>query len=182
MNRLKLFAKLYFIFFKVGLFTVGGGYAMLPILDQELVNNSQLITKEQVLESYSLAQTLPGVIGANAAALMGFHVFKFWGALACTLGVITPSVVIITGIGIVFKKIENYWWIESAFKGIRIAVLALLIESFIKLFKVAVFDKKTFVIAMVSFVSVLLSWFNPIFLIIAGALLGSFIYRERVGQ
>lgn len=182
MQSIKLLFKLYIVFFKVGLFTVGGGYAMLPILDEELVRQSKLSTKEQVLEAYSLSQTLPGVIGANAAALMGYRIKGVWGALFCTLGVITPSIGIIIGVAMLFKHIEHLKWVENAFKGIRVAVLALLLESFVKLFKVAVFDKKTFAIASLSFVLVLLSWLNPILLIIAGAILGSFIYRERVGQ
>lgn len=175
-------AKLWFVFFKVGLMTVGGGYAMLPMLEKELVQGSKLATSEEVFESFSMAQTLPGVIGANTAALLGFKLAGFWGAMFCTLGVITPSVLIISIIAFYFKRVEHLSWVESAFKGIRIAVLALLLEAFIKLSKAAVFDKKTFTLAFLSFLLVITNWISPILLIIVGGALGFWIYRERVGS
>lgn len=181
MKHVKLFTKLFYVFFKVGLFTVGGGYAMLPILEKELVEKTQLIDSKDVLESYSLAQILPGVIGSNAASLLGYRINGFWGALGSVLGVISPSIIIIVFIAMFFKRVEHLHWVESAFKGIRVIVLALLADSFIKLFKVAVFDKKTLIIASLSFVAVLIGIINPLFVIILGAIAGYSIYKERIG-
>ncbi len=179
---LEKFFKLFYIFFKVGLFTVGGGYAMLPILEKEVVEKEQMVDHEEVLEAYSMAQTLPGVIASNTATLIGYRISGFFGAVASALGVIAPSIIIIMLVAIFFQKIAHFWWVESAFRGVRVAVLALLMDSFIRLFKIAVFDKKTLAIAVMSFVFVVGSWLNPILLIIAGALLGFAIYRERVGM
>lgn len=180
MNLFKQLIRLYIAFFKVGLFTIGGGYAMLPIIERELVQNMNLIKMESVIESYTMAQTLPGVIASNAAALIGYKLKKLKGAIACTLGVITPSIIIILIIAVVFSKIEHLEVVQNAFKGIRVVVLALLMDSLIRLFKVAVFDKKTLAIAGLSFVLVLGSVISPILVIFSGGLLGLVIYRERV--
>lgn len=182
MKQFVYFTKLFYIFFKVGLFTVGGGYAMLPILEKELVENSKMVKSEDVLESYSLAQTLPGVIGSNAATLIGYRIKGFWGAVSCVLGVISPSIIIIVLIAYFFKRVEHLQWVESAFKGIRVIVLALLGDSFVKLYKGAIFDKKTFALAFMAFLSVLMGIINPLFVIILGALAGYYVYRERIGS
>lgn len=174
--------RLYVAFFKVGLMTIGGGYAMLPIVERELVLNLKYLTMDEVVESYTLAQTFPGVIAANAATLIGYKLLRKRGALFSVLGVVTPSILIILVIALVFSKIEHIEAVQNAFKGIRIVVLALLIDSFERLFKVAVFDRKTGMIAAFSFVAVLTSLMNPIFVIFIGGLLGAVIYRERVGQ
>ena len=180
MNQYKKLIKLFVAFFKVGLLTIGGGYAMLPIIERELVKDLNLLTMEEVAESYTLSQTLPGVIASNAAALIGYRLGKLKGSIACVLGVITPSILIILFIAMVFTRIEHLEIVQNAFKGIRVVVLALLIDSFTRLFKVAIFDKKTFVIALLSFIMVMFSFLNPILVIFAGGGLGILIYRERV--
>lgn len=174
--------RLYVAFFKVGLMTIGGGYAMLPIVERELVHNLNLLTMDEIVESYTLAQTFPGVIAANAATLIGYRLLRKRGALFCALGVVTPSILIILAIAVLFSKIEHIEAVQNAFKGIRIVVLALLIDSFERLYKVAIFDKKTALIAVGSFGLVLTSLINPIFVIFIGGMLGVAIYRERVGQ
>lgn len=180
MKVFKKLLKLYIAFFKVGLLTIGGGYAMLPIIEQELVKDLGLLTMDEVVENYTLSQTLPGVIASNAAALIGYRLGKIKGAIACVLGVITPSIIIILLIAVIFTRIEHLAIVQNAFKGIRVVVLALLFDSFTRLFKVAVFDRKTFMIAIVAFILVLFSIVNPILVIISGGLAGVAIYRERV--
>ena len=180
MSVFKRLLKLYIAFFKVGLMTIGGGYAMLPIIEREIVKDLKLTTMDEVSESYTLSQALPGVIAANAAALIGFKLYKKKGALACTLGVITPSIIIILIIAMIFTKVEHLEAVQNAFKGIRIVVLALLMDSFTRLYKMAIFDRKTFVLAGLAFVLVLFSLINPVLVILAGGFLGAVIYRERV--
>ncbi|MDH8677074.1 chromate transporter [Fusibacter bizertensis] len=182
MKVFKKLLKLYIAFFKVGLLTIGGGYAMLPIIEQELVKGLELLTMDEVVESYTLSQTLPGVIASNAAALIGYRLGKVKGAVVSVLGVITPSIIIILFIAMIFTRIEHLEIVQNAFKGIRVVVLALLFDSFSRLFKVAVFDRKTFVIASVAFILVLFSIINPILVIVAGGFAGVAIYRERVSE
>lgn len=162
--------------------TIGGGYAMLPIIEREIVKDLELTTMDVVAESYTLSQTLPGVIASNAAALIGYRIYKKKGALVCTLGVVTPSIIIILFLARVFTEIEHIEAVQNAFKGIRIVVLALLIDSFTRLFKMAIFDKKTFILAGLAFILVLFSLVNPVLVILSGGVLGIMIYRERVNQ
>ena len=178
---MKELIEIFVIFFKMSSVTFGGGYAMLPIVERELVTELKLLTMDEVMESYTLAQTLPGVIAANAAALIGYRLNRKRGALFSVLGVVTPSIAILLIFAMIFSRIEHLEVVQKAFKGIRVVVLALLIDSFKRLFKVAVFDKKTFVIASISFIFVMFSFASPILVIFAGGILGAFIYRERVG-
>lgn len=182
MTGIKRLLRLYYAFFKVGLFTIGGGYAMLPIVERELVKDRELISMEDVMECYTLAQTLPGVIASNAAALIGYRLYKKRGATVSVLGVIMPSILLITLIAMVFQQFENIEAVQSAFKGIRVIVLALLIDSFTRLYKVAVFDRKTLLITGLSFAMVMGGILNPIIVILMGGFLGAIIYRERVGK
>lgn len=182
MTVFKRLLQLYIAFFKVGLLTIGGGYAMLPIIEREIVKDLKLTTMDAVAESYTLSQALPGVIASNAAALIGYRLYRKKGAIACTLGVITPSIIIILILAKVFTEIEHLQAVQNAFKGIRIVVLALLIDSFTRLFKMAIFDKKTLMLAGIAFILVLFSIVNPVFIILSGGLLGVVIYRERVKQ
>lgn len=180
MDQYKKLIRLFVAFFKVGLLTIGGGYAMLPIIEREIVKDLKLLTMDEVAECYTLSQTLPGVIASNAAALIGYRLGKIKGAVVCVLGVISPSILIILAIAMVFTQIEHLAIVQNAFKGIRVVVLALLIDSFKRLFKMAVFDRKTFMIALIAFVLVLFSFVNPILVILGGGVLGILIYRERV--
>lgn len=182
MKLLRKIIKLYMIFAKVGALTIGGGYAMLPILERELVNEHQYLEMEQILESYSLSQTLPGVVAANASAMIGFRLYGIPGAIAATLGVITPSIIIVTLIAIAYAKVGHLEIVQKIFIGVRVVVLALLIDSFTRLFKMAVFDKKTFSIMAISFVVVFFNLISPLVVIIIGAVFGIYAYRERVGS
>ncbi len=182
MEFLQKILKLYMIFAKVGALTIGGGYAMLPILERELVEEHEYLKMDQILESYSLSQTLPGVVAANASAMIGFRLYGIPGAIAATLGVITPSVIIVTLIAIAYARIGHLEIVQKVFTGIRVVVLALLIDSFTRLFKMAVFDKKTFSITVISFIVVFFDLLSPLVVIVVGAIFGIYAYRERVGS
>lgn len=155
---------------------------MLPMLENELTLKAKYLTKDEILLSFSMAQTLPGVIGSNAAAIIGFQIKGIPGALVSTLGMITPSVLIILGISLIMQQISSIQMVENAFSAIRIAVLALLIDSLIKLSRVAVFDKKTLMIAIGAFFLILMNFLSPLTVILIGAGLGFWIYRERIGS
>lgn len=124
--------QLYLSFFRVGLFTIGGAYAMLPVADRVL---SGIYTKVQIVEAYAVAQTVPGVIAANTSAILGNQKRGVLGAVSAVLGVITPSVIIIGVIAAILTEVRNPEWLNKAFMGIRIAVLALLIKSAYEMWK-----------------------------------------------
>ena len=120
--------KLFKIFFKVGLFTFGGGYAMLPLLKAEVVDKRKYLSEEELLDLYSIGQCTPGIIAVNVATFIGYNQAKIKGAIAATLGMIVPSVVIITLIASVLKNFMDNRYVVYAFYGIRICVVALILN------------------------------------------------------
>lgn len=120
--------KLFKIFLKVGLFTFGGGYAMLPLLKAEVVDKRKYLSEEELLDLYSIGQCTPGIIAVNVATFIGYNQAKIKGAIAATLGMIVPSVVIITLIASVLKNFMDNRYVVYAFYGIRICVVALILN------------------------------------------------------
>ena len=130
----KLFS-LFFTFLKIGLFTFGGGYAMIPLIQRETVDNKKWINDEDILEIIAIAESTPGPIAINAATFIGYRVGGFFGALAATVGVVLPSFVIITAISFVLAAFQNVVWIRYAFNGIRAGVLALIVKALWSMYK-----------------------------------------------
>ncbi|GKX27809.1 chromate transporter [Vallitalea longa] len=179
MKKFKEILKYYMLFFKIGLFTIGGGYAMLPIIEKELVEKYKWSTEEEVLDSYALAQSIPGVIAVNTAALIGVKGKGFWGAVAASLGVISPSIIIIIMISTFFSRLREITIVENAFKGVRAAVLALLVISVYKMVRKSVKDIWGIIFLSVAFVCVLFFDVSPIFIIIGAVIVSIFIYNRK---
>ncbi len=176
----KEFLDLFISFFKVGLFTIGGGYAMLPIIERELVDSKQMMTMDEVLECYSLAQSLPGVIASNTAVFVGYRRAGVKGAVAAVLGVIIPSILIILGIAAIFDRVKDNPYVTKAFNGMRVVVLALLINSMLKLVKKSVKGILGWIIAIVSFVVVMFTSISPVYVILLAGLIAVLVYRGQV--
>lgn len=123
---LKDLLDLYCVFFRIGAVTFGGGYAMLPILERELVNKRHWATTEDLMDYYAISQVTPGVIAVNVATFVGFRRKKVAGGIFATMGVVTPSVIIITIISLFISNFESILWVQKALKGINVAVAALL--------------------------------------------------------
>ena len=120
-------------FAKVGVMTFGGGYAMLPILEREVVTNHSWATSEEMLDYYAIGQCTPGIIAVNVATFTGYKERGFFGAVAAILGILFPSVVIITSLASVLQLFQDNVYVQKAFGGIRIAVCALIASSVINL-------------------------------------------------
>ena len=127
--------KLFKIFFKVGLFTFGGGYAMLPLLKAEVVDKRKYLSEEELLDLYSIGQCTPGIIAVNVATFIGYGQAKVKGAIATTLGIITPSIIIITLIASILENFMDNRYVVYAFYGIRICVVALIVNIIFDLAK-----------------------------------------------
>ena len=123
------------LFFKVGLFTFGGGYAMLPLLQSEVVNKNRYLTEEELLDLYSIGQCTPGVIAVNVATFIGYKQKGVWGAIFSTLGMVLPSLIIITLIAAVLKQFMHERYVAYAFAGIRVCVVALIADIVYGLWK-----------------------------------------------
>jgi chromate transporter len=175
----KQLLEIYKAFFMVGLLTIGGGIAMLPIIEKEIIERKKWATNDEVLEGYSLAQSLPGVIAANTSAFLGYKLKRVMGAIVATLGVITPSIVIIIIVASVFTQVNDYQVVQDAFKGIRVAVLALLANAIVRMFRNSIIDYYTLTIAGISFVLVMGSFVSPILVILASAIAGILIYYRK---
>ena len=134
-NRGKAFWQLFSTFFRIGAFTFGGGYAMIPLIQRETVEKQGWISDDDILEVVAIAESTPGPIAINAATFIGFRVAGFFGALCATLGVVLPSFVIILLISGVLRQFQHVDAVRYAFVGIRAGVLALIVKTFWGMFK-----------------------------------------------
>ncbi len=164
--------KLFLIFAKIGLFTFGGGYAMFPVIKGEIIEKRGWITEEELLDYYAIGQCTPGIIAVNVATFVGKKLKGFFGALSATLGVIFPSIVIILLIASCINNFADLWFVQSAFSGIRVAVIVLILNTIISMWKKSMkapFDYIVFLLALV------LSFFNilsAVIVVIASAVSG----------
>lgn len=127
--------QLYWVWFKMGLFTFGGGYAMLPLIQREVVEKYHWATEEEILDFYAIGQCTPGIIAVNTATFVGYYQKGVMGGICATLGVISPSIVIITLIAGVIGNFSELVIVQHALMGIKVAVCALMISSIKKLWK-----------------------------------------------
>ena len=156
-DYMKFLLELFFIFAKIGLFTFGGGYAMFPILKSELIEKRGWITEDELLDYYAIGQCTPGIIAVNVATFVGKKLRGILGAAMTTAGVVFPSVVIITVIASCINNFADLWFVQSAFSGIRVAVIVLILNTVISMWKKSVqkpFEYIVFLLALV------LSFFN----------------------
>ena len=135
MKRTQNLISLFLIFMKIGLFTFGGGYAMIPLIQRETVDNKKWISDKDILDIVAIAESTPGPIAINAATFIGYRVGGFLGAMAATVGVVLPSFAIIAAISYVLAAFQNVVWIQYAFNGIRAGVLALIVKALWSMYK-----------------------------------------------
>lgn len=167
---MKKLLDLFFTFAKVGVMTFGGGYAMLPILQREVVDNKGWATEEELMDYFAIGQCTPGVIAVNTATFIGQKQGGTIAAIFTTLGVVFPSLVIISLLAGVIEAFSHLVWVQNAFGGIRVCVCVLITNAVVKLFKKAVVDKITLVIFLaVALGSTLLDISPVIFVILAAA-------------
>ncbi|MGD9887309.1 MAG: chromate transporter [Bacilli bacterium] len=129
--------ELFFTFFKIGAFTFGGGYAMIPLIQHELVERKRWINDDEMVNMVAIAESTPGVIAVNSATFVGYKINKFWGSLFATLGVVLPSFVVICLVALYFENFLTIPLVAAAFKGIRAGVVVLILSACIKLYKKA---------------------------------------------
>ena len=134
-DKLKKALQLFITFFKIGAFTFGGGYAMIPLIQKEVVDNKKWITDDDILEIIAIAESTPGPIAINSATFVGYRVCGFWGSFFATLGVVLPSFIIILAISFVLSEFNDIKAVKYAFNGIRAGVLALLFKALWTMYK-----------------------------------------------
>lgn len=172
---------LFITFAKVGVMTFGGGYAMLPILERELVENKHWTTEEDLADYFAIGQCTPGIIAVNTATFIGQKTAGTLGGIFATLGLVFPSFIIITALGSIISLYDDLPEVKNAFAGIRVCVSVLIFNAVIKLWKKAVIDAETIGIFIALLASQFLTNFSPVFFILASAILG-IIIKRRSGE
>ena len=153
-SRLKILWEVFAAFFKIGAFTFGGGYAMIPLIQRETVEKHGWITDDDILEIIAIAESTPGPIAINSATFVGYRTAGFWGSFAATLGTVLPSFLIITLISFVLDQFQNLKPVQYAFFGIRAGVLALILKALWNMYKKAPKGMIAYIIMALAFVLV----------------------------
>ena len=169
---MKTLLELFLTFCKIGATTFGGGYAMLPIIQREIVDNKKWATNEEIMDYYAVGQCTPGVIAVNTATFIGNKIGGIAGGITATIGVIFPPVIIITVIAALLNNFASYPVVINALSGIKIAVCALIFNAVYKLFKSSVKDIAGIILFALTLLIGLYSSWSPIFFVLAGAVIG----------
>ena len=172
MNRLKMCLTLFATFFKIGAFTIGGGYAMLPLIQREVAEKRKWIEEKDMLDIVAIAESTPGPIAINAATFVGTRAAGFWGAFFATLGTVLPSFLIITLLSFVLEKVMHYEPVRFAFNGIRVGVIALIVKAFWGMSKQCPKNIFSLILAVLAFALVMFLNVNVLYVIIGSALIG----------
>lgn len=171
-----IYFKLFLTFFKIGAFTFGGGYAMLPLVRNAVILENDWISNEEFVDILAVSEMTPGPVSINCATFVGERTAGIFGALAATLGVVTPSVIVISVVAKFLSTFSENRTVKAAFTGIRPVVLGLLLSASITVAMATVSDFKGVLIAAVFFALIRLKKIDPIFLIILGAVCGLIFY------
>ena len=169
---MKELIELFLAFARIGGLTFGGGYAMLPMLQREAVEKKGWVTEEELMDYYAVGQCIPGVIAVNTAVFIGTKAKGLAGAIAASLGVISPSIVIIVAIAAFIQSFSELPIVQNAFAGIRVGVCVLILSAVLKLFKKAIIDKFTFGLFAVVFALSIFTDISPILFVILAAIAG----------
>lgn len=169
---MKILMDMFITFFKIGAFTLGGGYAMLPIIQKEVVKKKKWIGETEFLDMVAISQSAPGPLAVNISVFVGQKMKGLMGLITSTLGAILPSFIIIILVASVFLGIENSPVVQRVFQGIRPAVVALIAVPVISMGKTAKVNKKNFIIPLLAAVLVAVFKITPIYVILGAAAIG----------
>ncbi len=169
---MKELCSMFWTFAKVGVMTFGGGYAMLPILQREVGEKKNWATEEELTDYFAIGQCTPGIIAVNTATFIGQKTKGIPGGILATLGVVFPSLVIISALAGVIEAFSHLAWVQHAFGGIRICVCVLIVNAVAKLYKKAVVDKLTFAIFLAVALGSAFTSLSPVLFVLAAAILG----------
>jgi len=170
---------MFLTFFKIGAFTIGGGYAMIPIIQQEIVDKKKWIEEEEFLDIIAISQGSPGPIAINVSIFIGYRLKGLKGAITCMLGTALPSFMIILLIAMMFFQYRNNPIVEKVFLGIRPAVVALIASAVYKMYKSSQIKGIRILIAIASMLVIVFTNISPVYLILVGGIGAIFYYGRR---
>ena len=171
--------QLFYIFFKIGAFTIGGGYAMIPLIEAEIVTKKGWVAKEDFLDLLAIAQSAPGVFAVNIAIFIGYRLRGVRGCIVTALGAILPSFLIILCIVLFFLRFKENPTVEAIFRGIRPAVVALIAAPTFNLAKAAKINRYTIWIPIISALLIWLLGFSPIWIILLAGI-GGYVWKLKI--
>lgn len=169
---MKELLELFLTFAKIGVMTFGGGMAMLPILEREVVQNKHWATEEELVDYFAIGQCTPGIIAVNTATFVGQTRKGAMGGITATLGVVFPSLVIITILAGLITNFAHLAWVQNAFAGIQVCVCVLILNAVLKLLKKSVVDKRTAVIFVIVLLGNMLLSVSPVWFVLLSAMSG----------
>ena len=172
--------KLFLAFAKVGVLTFGGGYAMIPLLEREIVDRHGWATNEELMDYYAVGQCTPGIIAVNTATFVGYKIAGNLGGTIASLGVVFPSFVIITVIAGIIQNFADIPAVKSAFAGIRVCVCVLIFNSVVKLWKGAIKDKAALALCLAVFVLSVFFSISPVVFVVLCAAAGILLTKMGV--
>ena len=176
---MKIYWELFSVFMRIGAFTFGGGYAMLPLIQKEIVDKKHWATEEEIMDYYAVAQCTPGIIMVNTATFIGFYEKGILGAIIATLGVVTPSIIIILLIASVLPTYSSLAMVQHALAGIRVAVCVLVLNAVVKLWKSGIKDTFGILLFAVVLAAITFTSVSTVLVVIIAALLGVIVCALR---
>jgi len=168
--------KLFLSFLKIGAFSFGGGYAMLPLIEKETIEIHGWLTTKEFIDILAVVEMTPGPVAINSATFLGYKVAGVWGSVVATIGVVLPSIVIILIIAHFLSKFRDSPYVDWAFRGIRPVVLGLIVSASITVARNAFIDVKSVIIGVVLFYFLAFKKLHPILAIVIAGVIGAFVF------
>jgi chromate transporter len=162
--------QLYFAFLKMGFFSIGGGYVMLSLIEREIITKRGWLSLSEFVDVLAISEMTPGPFAINSATFIGYRLAGFWGSLAATVGVITPSIILVLLAATLLKRFYQNQWVQAAFTGLRPAVISLIAGAAILVIRTAISDLTSVAIALGTFALLVLTRLHPILILALSAL------------
>lgn len=177
---MKIIFEIFLSIFKIGAFTFGGGYAMIPLIEQEVVNNKKWLNKDEFMDVLVVTQSLPGAMAINASIFLGYRIAGILGAISALIAVILPSFIIIILIAVFFMQFRNNYYVNAAFMGITAAVPMLVLVGAISLAKGIPKNLRSLITILISLIALIFFHINPVVVIIVSGVYGAIFLRGKV--
>jgi chromate transporter len=176
---MKEYLDLFWTFIRIGASTFGGGYAMVPVLDRELIRGKGWISMEEVMDYYTIAQITPGIVAVNVSTFVGYKRKGYSGGLIATIGFILPGISLMAFISVFISRFAEYPAVQHVFAGIRVAVGALILNTVLKLVKGFFKNYKSVALFFIAFSLSALLHSSPVYIILGSGFLGWLLYRPK---
>ncbi len=173
---MKIIFSIFWTFFKIGAFTFGGGFVMIPLIEREIVENKKWISRSDMIDIIAISQSFPGAVAINSAIFIGKRMGRFAGVAAATVGIVLPSFLIITLVATIFSYLWELEYVIAAFKGISSAIIALLAAVAFRFVRLSIKDKLSPFITVAALLLLLWAKIHPIYIILFGIFAGVIFY------